>query len=180
MKLQAQSRRKEGDGKSTRESSVDQWELQKPYPIQCSNPPPLSTSTLLTNLSTFHIQHTLTQHKNRRTRSKNSHSVSQWVSEMASTACFLHHHVPTTTSKTPAHRLLPNLKSSQLVCKAQKQEPENNATVSRRLALTILIGTAAVGSKVSPADAAYGESGIVHLFSLVSNWYPKVAEIWAQ
>ncbi|XP_039114483.1 oxygen-evolving enhancer protein 2, chloroplastic-like [Dioscorea cayenensis subsp. rotundata] len=77
---------------------------------------------------------------------------------MASTACFLHHHVPTTTSKTPAHRLLPNLKSSQLVCKAQKQEPENNATVSRRLALTILIGTAAVGSKVSPADAAYGES----------------------
>ncbi|KAJ0975786.1 hypothetical protein J5N97_017751 [Dioscorea zingiberensis] len=77
---------------------------------------------------------------------------------MASTACFLHHHAPTATTKTPVHRLLPNIKSSQLVCKAQKQEPENNAMVSRRLALTVLIGTAAVGSKVSPADAAYGES----------------------
>jgi hypothetical protein len=35
--------------------------------------------------------------------------------------------------------------------------------VSRRLALTVLIGAAALGSKVAPADAAYGESGNTYM-----------------
>ncbi|KAJ6953013.1 hypothetical protein NC652_004868 [Populus alba x Populus x berolinensis] len=34
---------------------------------------------------------------------------------------------------------------------------------SRRLALTVLIGAAALGSKVAPADAAYGESGKTYI-----------------
>jgi photosystem II oxygen-evolving enhancer protein 2 len=53
-----------------------------------------------------------------------------------------------------------NLKPTQLACRAQKQavQEEDNGAVSRRLALTVLIGAAALGSKVAPADAAYGES----------------------
>ncbi|KAK4429204.1 Oxygen-evolving enhancer protein 2, chloroplastic [Sesamum alatum] len=78
---------------------------------------------------------------------------------MASTACFLHHHA---AISNPAARTrnVPSLKPSQLICRAQKQAEaqESDAGVSRRLALTVLIGAAAVGSKVSPADAAYGES----------------------
>ncbi|KAJ4845479.1 hypothetical protein Tsubulata_042249 [Turnera subulata] len=79
---------------------------------------------------------------------------------MASTACFLHHSAITARSSQ-----LPNTKPAQLVvCRAQKravQEEEdnnNNSVVSRRLALTVLIGAAAIGSKVAPANAAYGES----------------------
>lgn len=56
------------------------------------------------------------------------------------------------------------MKSSQLVCKAQLED--DGSLVSRRLALTILIGSAAVGSKVSPADAAYGEAGM-YIFCLI-------------
>uniref|UniRef100_A0A2P2IQH9 Photosystem II oxygen-evolving complex protein 2 n=1 Tax=Rhizophora mucronata TaxID=61149 RepID=A0A2P2IQH9_RHIMU len=84
---------------------------------------------------------------------------------MAYTACFLHRQALTTTpakSLPSSQRQVFNLKPSQLFCRAQKQQavPEgDNSVVSRRLALTVLIGAAAVGSKVAPADAAYGEAG---------------------
>lgn len=83
---------------------------------------------------------------------------------MASTQCFLHHHALTTTSRTSssAQRLGLHGKPNQIVCKAQKQE-EDAGLLSRRLALTVLIGVGAAASKVSPADAAYGEAGIVLL-----------------
>ncbi|TYJ15198.1 hypothetical protein E1A91_A10G167900v1 [Gossypium mustelinum] len=48
-------------------------------------------------------------------------------------------------------------------CNRQVKENDNSrssAVISRRLALTLLIGPA-VGSKVSPADAAYGEAANV-------------------
>ncbi|XAR52819.1 hypothetical protein NMG60_11021104 [Bertholletia excelsa] len=83
---------------------------------------------------------------------------------MASTACFLHHNALSTPARSPSQRYAPTtLKPNQLVCRAQKQaaQEEDSATaaaVSRRLALTLLVGAAAAGSKVSPADAAYGES----------------------
>ncbi|CAK7346631.1 unnamed protein product [Dovyalis caffra] len=84
---------------------------------------------------------------------------------MASTSCFLHHHALTTPARSTSssQRQVANLKPTQLVCRAQKQaeQEEDNSVVSRRLALTVLIGAAAVGSKVSPADAAYGESANV-------------------
>ncbi|KAG9439612.1 hypothetical protein H6P81_019777 [Aristolochia fimbriata] len=83
---------------------------------------------------------------------------------MASTACFLHHHAPSTaSSRTISQRFVP-LKPSQLVVRAQKQETgedDGNVALSRRLALTILVGAAAVGTKVSPADAAYGQAANV-------------------
>lgn len=84
---------------------------------------------------------------------------------MASTACFLHHHALTTASarSSSSQRQVVNVKQNQIViCRAQKQavqEEDGAVNVSRRLALTALIGAAALGSKVSPADAAYGESG---------------------
>ncbi|KAL7128707.1 hypothetical protein ABFS83_13G011500 [Erythranthe nasuta] len=86
---------------------------------------------------------------------------------MASIACFLHHHTAAirtwSSSSSTTQRYTPPLKPSQLVCRSvQKQAAADGvsaAVVSRRLALVILIGAAtAVGSKVSPADAAYGES----------------------
>ena len=83
---------------------------------------------------------------------------------MASTACFLHHHAPATAGRSPSQRFAPSVKPAQLVCRAQKQagaEEDNSVAVSRRLALTVLVGAAAVGAKVSPADAAYGESANV-------------------
>ncbi|ONK74424.1 uncharacterized protein A4U43_C03F6070 [Asparagus officinalis] len=82
---------------------------------------------------------------------------------MASTACFLHHHAPsTTTARTPSQRLGPNVRPTQLICKAQnKPDDEASNAVSRRLALTVLIGGAALSTKVSPADAAYGEAANV-------------------
>ncbi|XP_010906959.1 oxygen-evolving enhancer protein 2, chloroplastic [Elaeis guineensis] len=79
---------------------------------------------------------------------------------MASTSCFLHHHAPS-TSRTPSSRPMPSTRPTQLVCRAHKQagqEDESNTVVSRRLALTVLVGAAAVSVKVSPADAAYGEA----------------------
>ncbi|CAO2827633.1 unnamed protein product [Amaranthus hypochondriacus] len=84
---------------------------------------------------------------------------------MASTSCFLHHHVAISTpstgrNPTQRHQAV-SVKPNQLVCKAQKQDDESACSVSRRLALTVLIGAAAVGSKVSPADAAYGEAANV-------------------
>ena len=84
---------------------------------------------------------------------------------MASTSCFLHH--PALLKSSPSQRHVQSTKPTQVICRAQKQvsvqEADSaSATVSRRLALTVLIGAAAVGSKVSPADAAYGESGKIH------------------
>ena len=86
--------------------------------------------------------------------------------KMASTQCFLHHHALTTTSRSSsssAQRLGLHSKPNQIVCKAQKQEEDAAGLLSRRLALTVLIGVGAAASKVSPADAAYGEAGIVLL-----------------
>ncbi|KAJ4976553.1 hypothetical protein NE237_001659 [Protea cynaroides] len=84
---------------------------------------------------------------------------------MASTSCFLHHHALTTPTRSSSQRHLPIIKPTQLVCKAQKQvtadDNDGNAAVSRRLALTVLIGAAAIATKVSPADAAYGEAANV-------------------
>lgn len=84
---------------------------------------------------------------------------------MASTQCFLHHHALTTPARASTQRLVVSTKPNHIVCKAQKQvvqEGEDTTNiVSRRLALTVLIGAAAVGSKVAPADAAYGEAGIL-------------------
>ncbi|XP_057544671.1 oxygen-evolving enhancer protein 2, chloroplastic [Amaranthus tricolor] len=90
---------------------------------------------------------------------------------MASTACFLHQYAAISSPSAgrngaQAQRYQAvSIKSNQLVCKAQKQEHEQgvvlDSSVSRRLALTVLIGAAAVGSKVSPADAAYGEAANV-------------------
>uniref|UniRef100_A0A0F7H1E6 23 kDa subunit of oxygen evolving system of photosystem II n=1 Tax=Monsonia marlothii TaxID=163685 RepID=A0A0F7H1E6_9ROSI len=84
---------------------------------------------------------------------------------MASTTatCFLHHGL---TTSTRSSHLAPAMRPSQVVCKAQKQQQqavqlEEDGSVSRRLALTVLIGAAALGSKVSPADAAYGEAANV-------------------
>ena len=85
---------------------------------------------------------------------------------MASTSCFLHHQALTTTAastRSSSQRQVGCVRApAQLVCRAQKQaaNDDDSAVVSRRLALTVLIGAAALGSKVSPADAAYGESGI--------------------
>ncbi|EPS69373.1 hypothetical protein M569_05393, partial [Genlisea aurea] len=46
-----------------------------------------------------------------------------------------------------------------IVCGVHKPSPpQEDAALSRRLALTVLIGAAGLASKVSPADAAYGES----------------------
>lgn len=74
---------------------------------------------------------------------------------MASTTCFLHHAPATAKARaTPA-----GAKPSQFVCRAQKADED--VAVSRRLALTALVGVAAVGMKVKPADAAYGESANV-------------------
>lgn len=84
---------------------------------------------------------------------------------MASTQCFLHHHALTTPTRTSSQRQVVSIKPNQIVCRAQKQQDvEDVSPVSRRLALTLLIGAAAVGSKVSPADAAYGEAGILQIF----------------
>ncbi|KAJ8564591.1 hypothetical protein K7X08_001051 [Anisodus acutangulus] len=61
------------------------------------------------------------------------------------------------------------LKPNQLVCRAQKHQEDNgnSVAVSRRLALTILIDAAAISYKVSPADAAYGESGVENFYLLM-------------
>ncbi|TKY46725.1 Oxygen-evolving enhancer protein 2 [Spatholobus suberectus] len=83
---------------------------------------------------------------------------------MASTQCFLHHHALTTPTRASSQRQVVSTKPNHIVYKAQKQavqEADATSLVSRRLALTVLIGAAAVGSKVSPADAAYGEAANV-------------------
>ncbi|KAI9114262.1 hypothetical protein K1719_014912 [Acacia pycnantha] len=82
---------------------------------------------------------------------------------MASTHCFLHHHA--LASPSAAQRPQVAAKPTQFVCRAyQKQaavQEDDAGLLSRRLALTVLIGAAAVATKVSPADAAYGEAANV-------------------
>ncbi|XP_028751976.1 oxygen-evolving enhancer protein 2, chloroplastic [Neltuma alba] len=86
---------------------------------------------------------------------------------MASTHCFLHHHAlasPSAARSSSVQRPQVAAKPTQLVCRAhQKQavQEDDGGLLSRRLALTVLIGAAAVASKVSPADAAYGEAANV-------------------
>jgi photosystem II oxygen-evolving enhancer protein 2 len=67
---------------------------------------------------------------------------------MASASCFLHQ----TTARFGAAAA-----RAQLVCKAQKQD--EGSAVSRRAALALVAGAAAVGVKAAPAAAAYGEAG---------------------
>ncbi|KVH95804.1 Mog1/PsbP, alpha/beta/alpha sandwich [Cynara cardunculus var. scolymus] len=83
---------------------------------------------------------------------------------MAATSCFLHHHhaLSTPARSSPSPRQVPLNKPTHLiVCRSQKRASDTDASISRRLALTVLIGAAAVGTKVSPADAAYGEAANV-------------------
>ncbi|KAM3395056.1 oxygen-evolving enhancer protein 2, chloroplastic [Capsicum galapagoense] len=80
----------------------------------------------------------------------------------ASTQCFLHQYHALSSPARSRTSSVSTLKPNQLVCRAQKQDDaNNNGSISRRLALTFLIGAAAIGSKVSPADAAYGEAANV-------------------
>lgn len=83
---------------------------------------------------------------------------------MVSTASFLHHHAALSApsrSSSSSQCHVSNIKPTQLVCRALKQgaQEDDSIVASRRLVLSLLIGAAAVGSKVSPADAAYGEAG---------------------
>uniref|UniRef100_A0A0F7GZQ0 23 kDa subunit of oxygen evolving system of photosystem II n=1 Tax=Apostasia odorata TaxID=280455 RepID=A0A0F7GZQ0_9ASPA len=83
-----------------------------------------------------------------------------------SSTCFLCHHAPAAAAGGGgSQRLMPSSRMTQLAVKAQMQalsgEERTDAVLSRRLALTVLIGAAAVGSRVSPADAAYGEAANV-------------------
>ncbi|EEF40847.1 oxygen-evolving enhancer protein 2, chloroplastic [Ricinus communis] len=87
---------------------------------------------------------------------------------MATTGCFLHHPALTSTpnrlSSVSQRQVSNTTKPTQFICRASTKQPlqeEDLSLVSRRLALTVLIGAAAVGSKVSPADAAYGEAANV-------------------
>ncbi|XP_041989856.1 oxygen-evolving enhancer protein 2, chloroplastic-like isoform X1 [Salvia splendens] len=82
----------------------------------------------------------------------------------SSTACFLHCSCSATAARTSSRSYVLPPKPAQLICRAQKEaapqehDGRDAAAVSRRLALTFLIGAAALGSKASPADAAYGQS----------------------
>lgn len=81
-----------------------------------------------------------------------------------STQCSLHYHPLSKILVVPL-RGVSSFKPNQLVCRAQKDQQDNandhNSFVSRRLALTVLIGVAAIVSKPSPAHAAYGQSANV-------------------
>nr|BAH57265.1 AT1G06680 [Arabidopsis thaliana] len=85
---------------------------------------------------------------------------------MAYSACFLHQSAlassaARSSSSSSSQRHVSLSKPVQIICKAQQSHEDDNSAVSRRLALTLLVGAAAVGSKVSPADAAYGEAGLL-------------------
>ncbi|XP_015694468.2 oxygen-evolving enhancer protein 2, chloroplastic-like [Oryza brachyantha] len=81
---------------------------------------------------------------------------------MASTSCFLHQSTARVASRVAS---APQAARTQLlVCRAQRQQDDGAAAdaVSRRAALALLAGaTAAVGVKVAPAAAAYGEAANV-------------------
>lgn len=81
---------------------------------------------------------------------------------MASTSCFLHQSTARLGASPRAVAAPP--RSAQLfVCRAQKQQHDaaDRSDVSRRAALALFAGVAAVGAKVSPAAAAYGEAANV-------------------
>ncbi|PIM97782.1 hypothetical protein CDL12_29744 [Handroanthus impetiginosus] len=85
---------------------------------------------------------------------------------MASTACFLHHHAVLScpvAARTSSQRyvlpLKPGISLSSPETNGCPRRRGGSLVMSCRLALTVLIGAAAIGSKVSPADVAYGESG---------------------
>ncbi|CAN6826587.1 unnamed protein product [Brassica oleracea] len=84
---------------------------------------------------------------------------------MAYSACFLHQSALSSTERSPSFpsslRHMSFSRPVHVVCRAQQVQEDVNSAVSRRLALTFLVGAAAVGSKVSPADAAYGEAANV-------------------
>ncbi|KAL9996983.1 Oxygen-evolving enhancer protein 2 [Helianthus debilis subsp. tardiflorus] len=86
---------------------------------------------------------------------------------MAAASCFHALSTPARSSssslQSSSSRLPAPIKPNQLIIRSQKREETatNDAAISRRLALTVLIGAAAVGTKVSPADAAYGEAANV-------------------
>ncbi|OEL38593.1 Oxygen-evolving enhancer protein 2, chloroplastic [Dichanthelium oligosanthes] len=69
----------------------------------------------------------------------------------ASTSYVLHQPTARLSAAASPRAAVPR---TQLVCKAQRQDA---AAVTRRAALTLLAGVAAVGAKVNPAAAAYGE-----------------------
>lgn len=76
---------------------------------------------------------------------------------MASTSCFLHQSTARVAARVASPS--PATRTHLLVCRSQKQD---DADVSRRAALALLAGaTAAVGVKVAPAAAAYGEAANV-------------------
>ena len=78
---------------------------------------------------------------------------------MASTTCFLHQSSARFGAAASA-RPQQAPRAQQLACRAQKLDAaEGDAAVTRRAALTLLAGAAAVGAKVNPAAAAYGEAG---------------------
>lgn len=87
---------------------------------------------------------------------------------MASSHGFLHQHALSSPSSL---RNQVAAKPTQFVCRAhQKQaaiQEDGAGLLSRRLALTVLIGAAAVATKVSPSDAAYGEAGIMLIWLFV-------------
>ncbi|KAI9116336.1 hypothetical protein K1719_012503 [Acacia pycnantha] len=72
---------------------------------------------------------------------------------------------PSAARSSSAQRPQVAAKLTQFVCRAhQKQaavQEDDAGLLSRRLALTVLIGAAAVATKVSPADAAYGAAANV-------------------
>ncbi|CAI9786614.1 unnamed protein product [Fraxinus pennsylvanica] len=81
---------------------------------------------------------------------------------MASTACFLHHHAGAALSTQNRSSSSSNryLKPTWLICREQNQAAlsveDGTDIMSRRLDLAVWAAT--IGSKVSPADTAYGES----------------------
>ncbi|CAN6834486.1 unnamed protein product [Brassica oleracea] len=84
---------------------------------------------------------------------------------MAYSACFLQQSALSSTERSPffpsSLRHMSFSRPVHVVCRAQQAQEDVNSAVSHRLALTFLVGAAAVGSKVSPADAAYGEAANV-------------------
>ncbi|KAI3502022.1 hypothetical protein L1887_30053 [Cichorium endivia] len=82
---------------------------------------------------------------------------------MAATSCFHALSTPACRSSSSSPRQAAIKPNQLIVCRSQKRDDATtvDASISRRLALTVLIGAAAVGSKVSPADAAYGEAANV-------------------
>lgn len=61
---------------------------------------------------------------------------------------------------------------NRLVVKASSDSSE---AVSRRVALALVAGVVAAGSRIAPANAAYGESGESQFPSLIKLWNFEIA-----